>query len=469
MFLRFQDKLAKHDLLNRNKKILLAVSGGVDSVVLLDLLNKIPKAKRAQLSIAHVNHQLRAAADAEEQFVKELAQKYSIPFFTYRWSKEDQPNVGIENAARNERYTFFKSLMKKEKISYLMTGHHLDDQTETILMRLTRGASLKQLIGIREKQFFGKKTEGNYLIRPLLEFSKDEIYQYAKKNQLNYVEDLSNKSLDYTRNRYRNEIIPLLKDENIQLNQHIQQFRNDIKDLLEIAQGPIHEVYNELVEEKKGKFYLDLNKKNQYSKALQRALVKEILVRVYEKEDTQYKTSYIELIDSWLSQGEVNSSIDLTGSYLVQKEYTKAIFMKKEDQLEVNDRNKIELNDLNRWIQLSETEYIALFREELSAEDLENKEDTELIISEEELSLPLLLRHRKAGDRMTYKGLKGRKKIKDIFIDDKTPKTDRDNAWLVEDSQGRILWLINHRKRNMIREVKNDKLFYRLKYKRIGA
>ena len=177
----------------------------------------------------------------------------------------------------------------------------------------------------------------------------------------------------------------------------------------------------------------------------------------------------IDLIDSWLSQGEVNSSIDLTGSYLVQKEYTKAIFMKKEDQLEVNDRNKIELNDLNRWIQLSETEYIALFREELSAEDLENKEDTELIISEEELSLPLLLRHRKAGDRMTYKGLKGRKKIKDIFIDDKTPKTDRDNAWLVEDSQGRILWLINHRKRNMICEVKNDKLFYRLKYKRIGA
>lgn len=468
MLEKFQDKLAEHDLLDRNKKILLAVSGGVDSVVLLDLLSNIPKEKRVQLSVAHVNHQLRGVSNVEERFVKELGQKYDCPVYTHSWRKEEHPYVGIENAARNERYTFFKALMEKEDISYLMTGHHLDDQTETILMRLTRGASLQQLIGIREKQLFDKRTDESYLLRPLLGFSKEEIYQYARSNQLKYVEDLSNKSLDYTRNRYRNKIIPLLKDENVQLNQHIQQFRNDIKDLLEIAQGPINKAYNELVEEKNGRFYLDLDKKNKYPKALQRALVKEILVKVYKKDEVQYKTSYIELIDSWLSKGEVNSSIDLTGSYIVQKEYTKAIFMKKEEQLEANNKSKIELNTLNRWIQLSETEYISLIAEKLSAKDLSNIKDNELIISEEELSLPLFVRHRKIGDRMTYKGLKGSKKIKDIFIDDKVRKVDRDKAWLVEDGQGHILWLINHRKRNMIGK-ENNKLFYKLKYKRIGA
>ncbi|MDN6162385.1 MAG: tRNA lysidine(34) synthetase TilS, partial [Atopostipes sp.] len=198
-----QGELKECTFLDSKNKVLLAVSGGVDSVVLLDLMNKIPSSKKPQIAIAHVNHHLRNESNSEEKFVKELAQKYSFPFYSHQWLKKDHPNSGIEKAARNERYNFFKTIMDEYKISYLMTGHHLDDQIETILMRLIRGASLEQLLGIKFKQSFSIKEKEGYLIRPLLNYSKKEIYEYAKSHQLNYIEDQSNKNKEYTRNRFR--------------------------------------------------------------------------------------------------------------------------------------------------------------------------------------------------------------------------------------------------------------------------
>lgn len=469
MIKKFQEILQEYNLLDEKKSILLAVSGGVDSVVLLDLISKIPESARAEISIAHVNHHLRVESNSEEKFVKELAKEYGFPFYSYQWSKKEHPSSGIENAARSKRYAFFERTMRKHDISYLMTGHHSDDQVETILMRLTRGASLEQLLGIQEKQAFKRAKDQAYLIRPLLEFSKKEIYEYAKKHQLNYIEDQSNQSSDYTRNRFRNEIIPLLKEENARFDDHLKQFRTDLEDLIQIAQIQINQAYKELVQEKNGNFYLNLIKKEEYPKALQKFVINEILKRMYAQGIKQYKTNYIELIDSWLTDGKVNRSIDLTGGYLVVKEYNQAIFKKKRLRSNTIEEKEFKINKLNDWIQLSETEYIALTSEEIAFKNKEVVESDELILTEDELFLPLTVRHRKAGDRMTYKGLKGRKKIKDIFIDDKTSKDDRKKAWLVEDNNQRILWLISHRKRYLLEEVKKNNQFYKLKYKRIGV
>ena len=230
MFNNFKETLDRHGLLGNDRKFLLGVSGGVDSVVLLHLMQAIPTNDRPQLSVAHINHQLREEADMEEAFVKQLARDYQLPFYSKRWEKEEHPKTGIEEAARSFRYSFFRQLMEEGEFNILMTAHHQDDQVETILMKLTRGSSLEQLVGIQFSQPFST----GYLVRPLLDVSKNELYTFAKQEQLTFVEDVSNKDLSFTRNRFRHSIIPLLKKENPLFNQQIIQFSKDLDDLLEI-------------------------------------------------------------------------------------------------------------------------------------------------------------------------------------------------------------------------------------------
>lgn len=471
MFKIFYQILQDNHLLDSNKKVLLAVSGGVDSIVLLHFMKSIPHPERPQISIAHVNHQLRKESDIEENFVKNIARNDQIQFYSYRWEEKDHPSVGIEEAARIERYSFFKKIMTNHQINYLMTGHHLDDQVETVLMRLTRGASLNQLLGIRLEQRIILDDKDGYLIRPLLIFSKEEIYQFADENRLEYVEDETNQELDFTRNRFRNEIIPLLKNENEKFNGHVEQFASDLSDLLEISQEPINRAYDASVHSDKDIIKLNLKKFKHYSRAIQRSVITKILEKVYLGEAESYKTNYIDLICSWLIEGEVNTFLNLIGSYRVEKSYFEAVFMKKnslEEKKTQAETSEFKIEDLNQWIKISETESIGLFLREVTEDTKESLDESlefdELLISEANLHLPLRIRHREAGDRMSYKGLAGRKKIKNIFIDDKTPPKEREEAWIIEDNKGLIIWLISHRKMDLFTEQETDRLLYGLKY-----
>lgn len=464
MIKKFQENLLNHNLLDSTKRVLLAVSGGVDSVVLLDLMTKIPLDQRPQISIAHLNHQLRSESASEEKFVGQLAEKYKVDFYSQRWKKEEQTDTGIELAAREQRYNFFKEVMEDQVIPYLMTGHHLDDQVETILMRLTRGASLEQLLGIQSEQKILIGEEEGYLIRPLLEFSKEEIYQYARNQQLSYLEDESNKGLDYTRNRFRNEIIPLLKQENTQFNQHVKQFTLDLTDLIEISKVPINAAYKELVIETDDQIQMNIDRLLKYSHAMRKALITAVLEKLYDGMKDQYKTNYIELINRWLIEGDVNSSLDLTAGYSVKKNYNQLIFKKRKNEPEIMVQQSYKIEKINQWVQLSDTEKIGLFLNDQKGKQETKHTIKELNISEDSLHLPLTIRHRKPGDRMTYQGLQGSKKIKDIFIDDKTPRKDRDKIWLVEDNQKQIIWLLSHRKMDLFTGLETDKLFYSLKY-----
>lgn len=467
MFEKFRRILQQNSLLDPNKKVLLAVSGGVDSIVLLDFMRNIPHSERPQISIAHVNHQLRKEADLEEKFVAEIATKDQLPFYSYQWIKETHPTAGIEEAARNERYSFFKETMNTYQIDYLMTGHHLDDQVETILMRLTRGASLEQLLGIQIEQRIDLENRTGYLIRPLLHFSKEELYQFAKERALEYVEDKSNLELDFTRNRFRNEIIPLLKDENDRFNEHIEQFRSDLSDLIEISEEPIKNTYDKMVYSDKSEIHLDLQLFSRYSKAMQRSVITKILEKIYQGKAEQYKTNYIKLVCNWLIAGEVNTSLDLIGSYLVEKRYSEAVFMKKSlphEKIAAVEPVEFKIETINQWVEISPTESIGLFPKNVEQpKDADIEMDT-LLISKDNLHLPLRIRHRKPGDRMSYKGLSGRKKIKDIFIDDKTLPKEREKAWIIEDNEGAILWLIAHRKMDLFTEGKTDNMVYGLHY-----
>ena len=461
MFQNFKQILQEHSLLKKDNHVLLAVSGGVDSIVLFHLMQNIPETKRPKISIAHVNHQLRPEADQEEQFVRQLADNYQLPFFSYLWDKADHPKNGIEEAARNIRYSFFKQIMKREKMNILMTAHHQDDQVETILMKLTRGSTLAQLTGIEFSQSF---AEGE-LVRPLLGFSKQMLYDLAEEQRWTFVEDSTNFELDYMRNRFRNEIIPLLRKENQQFDQHVIQFASDLDDLLEIAKGPLEAEFNKVSQKKQGSWQLDLLKFSKLSAATQRMVLKVLLDRLYEKEEDLYKLNYIDLLQDWILHGEVNTQLDLQNNFVAFKEY-QVVYFSKEKQEEFSAKNEsFILDTVGQWLQLSAHEKIGLFL--FDSADKEESCEEVLLMEEGKFHLPLTIRHRQPGDRMRYKGLKGSKKIKDIFIDEKVPIKQRNKAWLVEDHLGNILWLISYRKMSLFTAQETDKLIYVLKYKKV--
>ena len=206
---KFQHYIIKEDIFQPKDKLLIAVSGGVDSVVLCELC----KQSGLDFEMAHCNFQLRdEESDGDETFVRKLAEKYEAKIHVKKFDTEKYATgnkVSIQVAARELRYAWFKELMDNpvNKIKYLLTAHHADDNVETVLMNFCRGTGLHGLTGIPEK---GNSGMLKYLRRPLLSFSKKEILRFAKENKLDFVEDSSNQSDKYTRNLFRNEIIPAI-------------------------------------------------------------------------------------------------------------------------------------------------------------------------------------------------------------------------------------------------------------------
>ncbi len=197
----------------KKTRFLLAVSGGVDSMVLLWLfLKSFPSSEDEEsitnFAVAHINYKLRGEdSEQDQKLVTDFCKKNNIPLYTYEVSEQDQKTEGsIQLWARELRYRFFREIQSKEKLDYLVTAHHLNDQLETFCINLSRGSGIKGLCGIPANE--------NHIIRPLLAFPKEELYRLAKEESIPFREDYSNKKNDYLRNKIRNEISPLLMNLN---------------------------------------------------------------------------------------------------------------------------------------------------------------------------------------------------------------------------------------------------------------
>lgn len=173
---QFERHLQRSRFFSTQDKVVIAVSTGVDSMVLLDLLQGLPPALRPHLIVAHVNHELREQSVEEEAYIKQYCKEHGLQLALYHWPRKDHPTTGIENAARQVRYRFFTDVMKEEGAAVLVTAHHENDLAETMLMKLTRGGQLPQLLGICDQRPFASGK----LVRPLLPFSKEQLISYAK-------------------------------------------------------------------------------------------------------------------------------------------------------------------------------------------------------------------------------------------------------------------------------------------------
>ena len=215
----------------QQESFLLAVSGGVDSMVLLESFFKLQKKfPTLQFSVVHVHHHLRKESDEEEEMVRNFCNERSISIEVYHWEQGFEQTVGIEEKARKFRYQKLKDSMEQNNARYVVVAHHADDQAETVLMKLTRGSTIEGIAGMKSIRPF---SEG-YLIRPFLTVDKEDLYEYASIHQIPFKEDSSNQSLEYTRNRFRKEIIPLFKLENSKFNQKIHEFTKTLQEQQEV-------------------------------------------------------------------------------------------------------------------------------------------------------------------------------------------------------------------------------------------
>ncbi len=278
LFFRFKKNNEELELLEPADRVVVGVSGGADSIVLLDLLAKLQEELALTILVVHVNYGLRGEeSDDDEKFVGELAKKYGTKFKVKQYHPHPEPSPvegegnkkkNFQSEARDFRYDFFNKIDANK----IALAHHADDQVETILLHLIRGSGSDGLEGMSHKS--GK------IVRPLLKFKKEELLKYAKENGLSFREDSSNKTSKYARNLLRNEILPILKRENPNLTDHVTKTAQIIRDEGDVLNEIVAGVIEEICQERDGCITFDRSGFADLHKAIKRRVIRSIFKRI---------------------------------------------------------------------------------------------------------------------------------------------------------------------------------------------
>lgn len=401
------------------KTVIAGISGGPDSMALLHLLQKLRNEIDIKIICAHVNHNVREESEEEALYLQNYCHNNKIIFEMMKI--DDYGDDNFENEARTKRYNFFEELIKKYEASYLMTAHHGDDLIETILMRLVRGSTLRGYAG------FSKIVDrGSYkILRPLIDVTKVDILNYNHKHHLKYAVDNSNSSDKYTRNRYRKYVLPFLKSEDSKVHEKFLKFSQTVLEYNEYMNSEmmknITRVYNRST--------LNVEKFLSLSKVMQDRIINHIMETIYHDDLMLISDVHTSLIMKLMTSPKPNAYIYLPNNIRVIKSYQNLTFATAEEQKE---DYKIELIS---YVNLPNGKNLEII------EHSDDKSNFTCRLNSNELLLPLYVRNKQNGDRMEIKGMLGRKKIKDIFIDEKISANDRDNWPVVVDREGKIVWL----------------------------
>ena len=397
--------------------VVCATSGGVDSMTLLYLLTIIRKSININIICAHINHNLREESKEEFEFVKDYCAKNNIIFEGKIFEKNISGN--LESEFRKRRYKFFDRVVNKYNAKYLFTAHHGDDLIETILMRMVRGSSIDGYSG------FEKVTKRNnyYILRPLIFYTKQDIYSFAQEKGIEYREDKTNESDNYTRNRYRKYILPKLKDENKLVHKKFIKFSEE----LDGASKFINKYVDNLLNKYYSNNVLDITYLINEEDYILKKVIYSVLYKVYKENINEINDQNITSIMKIIRSKKPNLSIDLKNNIIAVKKY---------NNLEI--KNKIEEKDYK--IKLDST--IKTRFGNISIIPSSNLTNNYICyLNSNEIKLPLYIRNRKQGDFIEVLGLNGKKKVKDIFIDEKINKEDRNSYPILVDSNDTILWI----------------------------
>ena len=410
------DFLNKNAKLDSNDYIVIGLSGGPDSMVLLYNLIEYRKQFKFKIVCAHVNHGLRKESDDEQVFVKKYCEENDVIF---EIKKLDIKDNFTEALGHKLRYDFFDEIVKKYSAKYLFTAHHGDDLIETILMKIVRGANINGYLGFSSIV----KNEDYTILRPLIQCTKDEILEYAEKNNIPFVIDLSNYDTTYTRNRYRKYILPRLKDEDKNVHLKFLQFSNKLQEYDNFVNSIVDKEYTKVVVDNK----INVEQIKEYNSLIIERIIYRWLNNIYKDDINVITKKHIDSIIDLINSNKPNTIISLP-------QYD---FIKEYNVLSIYEHNKIGDYEyiLNEQVELPNKKVIRVVKE---TSDTSNYV---IHLDSKNIKLPLYVRNYKQGDKMTIKNMDGHKKISDIFINEKININDREGYPVVVDSNGEIIWL----------------------------
>jgi tRNA(Ile)-lysidine synthase len=416
----FKNILLKDIKIKQNQRILVGVSGGIDSTVLLDLLQR----SGFECGIAHCNFMLRAGeSNEDENFVRNLAIQYKIPLYSKRFDTTGyahKKKKSIQVAARELRYAFYEDIIRKHQFDFTAIGHNKDDVVETFLINLTRGTGLIGLTGIKQKN-------GN-IIRPLLSFSRKEILDYSIKTGITYREDSSNSETKYTRNKIRHKIIPLFEEINPEFKGTITANIKRLSDAETIYNSEISKQKNELVSQEKDKVFISIPK----LKNLQP------LSTYFHELLKEYHFTNQQITDLIHALNDNPGKQFFSSSHWLIKDRDNLIItpLKKQGKelyyIDEGTKEIIEPLHMQFTYIVKNADYKIPRQSEIAC------------IDKDKLTFPLVLRKWKKGDNFAPLGMTGWKKVSDYLVDQKFSLYDKQQAWLLCDG-GNIVWIVGHR------------------------
>ena len=431
MVSKFQEHLKSKFPFLQKAKILIAVSGGLDSMVLLELL----LLSKLDLAVAHCNFQLRnAESDGDEAFVKSYCSTHSIHGFFQRFDTKqfaEDEKLSIQVAARKLRYEWFYELLKKENFDFVLTAHHLDDQLETFIINFSRGTGLDGLCGI--------PSLNDKIVRPLLIFSRAEIETFANENQLKWREDSSNSSDKYLRNKIRHQLVPLLKE----LNQSfLDSFEKTIQNLSQ-AQSLVDDA----------------------SRIVYRKVVTDVdYQKIIDLKELMQLSNYQAYLYQWLSPFGFSAWQDIYD--LVKSQSGKIIF--SEQYRLVKDRETLILEPKSITISdeyfIKEKEIQLNFPLKLRFCEVSSgafSDSKTIFVDSKLVKFPLQLRKWNKGDYFYPFGMNGKKKVSKFFKDEKFSLPKKETTWLLC-SENRIIWIVGERMDDRFKITENTQTILKI-------
>nr|WP_315025870.1 tRNA lysidine(34) synthetase TilS [uncultured Chryseobacterium sp.] len=398
---------------------LLAVSGGADSMVLASLFKDLREDLQGteySFQVAHINYKLRGEdSNLDQKVVQDFCEKNHIKFHLYEVSEKDQkPENSIQLWARELRYRFFEKIQEKEKLTFLVTAHHLNDQLETFIINLSKASGINGLSGI--------PSNDNHILRPLLNFSKKEIYRFAENKNIEFREDISNKKNDYLRNKIRNEIVPKLLETNDHFLENFKKSSSYLNQTKGFVQQQIQEIENKLTLFNKGYKILSKEKLDQESDFVKFEILKKF---GFNQEEEIRK----------IFKAENNSSF-------FSKDFQ--LLVNRDELIIINRNDKPKLSTeilLIDQFDFSENQIHINLQDFIKDTDGHHK-SFEWEFDAEKLQFPLYLRKPKEGDIFYPSDFIGKKKVSKFLRDMKLSSLTKEKIWLVCNSDNQILGVI---------------------------
>jgi tRNA(Ile)-lysidine synthase len=431
---KFQNHINANLSFLKEKRLLLAVSGGIDSMVLLYLCHQL----NIDIRVAHCNFQLRGdESDKDEDFVKSQTDKLQIPIFIKKFdtkSYAEKEKSSIQIVARNLRYEWFNTLLINNDYDYILTAHHLDDSLETFLINFTRGSGLDGLTGIPQ--------QNGSIVRPLLLFSRTEIEIFAKENNVEWREDSSNTSDNYLRNKLRHDVIPMLKKINPSLLHSFENTISNLKQAQSLVDDASRIIYRKVV--------TDIN--------FQKRINLTELIQL---------PNYHAYLYQWLEPlgfSDWDSINDLATA---------------QSGKQIHSQNHTLLKDRNELIVFPKQEYekttLFLIEKEqnqikfplkitfCNVDDISLEATNCIFVDEDKLRFPLEIRKWQEGDFFYPLGMNGKKKLSKFFKDEKFSLLDKSNTWLLC-SENQIVWVIEKRQDNRFKVTEETTKILKINY-----